>query len=59
MYRVSSNQGASWGAATSGSTVTFTTTGKYEVQFEALDALGNTSVWAPTTAGSSSEACIS
>ncbi|HEY7812969.1 MAG TPA: hypothetical protein VIC62_07000, partial [Nakamurella sp.] len=59
MYRVSSNQGVSWGAATSGSTVTFTTTGKYEVQFEALDALGNTSVWAPTTAGSSSEACIS
>jgi hypothetical protein len=59
MYRVSSNQGVSWGTATSGSSVTFTTTGKYEVQFEAIDALGNTSVWAPTTASSSSEACIS
>jgi hypothetical protein len=58
VYRVSSNQGVSWGAATSGSSVTFTAIGKYEVQFEALDALGNTSAWAPTTASSSSEACI-
>jgi hypothetical protein len=57
-YRVSSNNGTTWGATVSGSSVQFTITGRYLVQFRSVDNAGNLSAWAPGTAGSANTACI-
>ena len=57
-YRVSANGGTSWGATTSGTSKTLSTTGSYVVQFHAVDNAGNVSAWAPTTNGAANSACI-
>jgi large repetitive protein len=57
-YRVSSNNGTTWGATVSGSSVQLTITGRYLVQFRSVDNAGNLSAWAPGTAGSANTACI-
>jgi hypothetical protein len=58
-YRLSTNGGSTWGAAvTNKSSVSLTVVATYVVQFRAVDTLGNTSAWAPATAGSANTACI-
>ena len=57
-YRVSTNGGATWGATTSASSVTLSTTGSYVVQFRAVDNVGLASSWAPTTNSAANSACI-
>jgi hypothetical protein len=58
-YRVSTDNGATWGAiVTNANHVSFRTKGVYEVQFRAVDNAGNTSAWAPATAGTANTACI-
>ncbi len=48
-YRTSTNGGATWSAATTGTSVTISAEGETLVQFRATDALGNASAWGPTT----------
>jgi len=58
-YRLSTNGGSTWGAAvTNKSSVSLTSTGTYIVQFRAVDNIGNTSAWAPATAGNANTACV-
>ena len=58
-HRTSMNGGTTWGAAVAGSSLTLTVTGSYLVQFRSLDVAGNTSAWAPSSAGAANTACIS
>jgi large repetitive protein len=53
-YRTSTDGGITWSAAIGGSTATISSEGQTLVQFQAVDAAGNTSNWAPAapTAGS-------
>ncbi len=46
-YRTSTNGGATWTAASPGSSLTVSAEGETLVQFRAADALGNVSSWAP------------
>ncbi|HEY3765407.1 MAG TPA: hypothetical protein VGL44_09645 [Gaiellales bacterium] len=48
-YRTSTNNGATWSAASSGSSVPITAQGTTVVQFRAVDAAGNDSSWVPST----------
>jgi hypothetical protein len=57
-YRVSSNNGATWGATQTGSSVRLQSTGTYVVQFQSRDNVGTTSAWAPATNGPANTACI-
>ena len=50
-YRVSPDNGVTWGATTSGSSVKLATRGVYVVQFQAVDNVGLLSAWAPASAG--------
>jgi hypothetical protein len=58
-YEVSGDGGQTYGSATTGHTVTFTTSGSYVVQFRAVDAVGLASAWAPLSPGAANTACIS
>jgi Bacterial Ig-like domain len=49
-YHVSTNGGV-YAAPVTGTSVTFSTTGSYVVQFRVVDNAGNTTAWAPATAG--------
>ena len=49
-YRTSTNGGATWTAASPGSSLTVSAEGETLVQFRAADALGNVSSWAPSPA---------
>jgi lipid-A-disaccharide synthase-like uncharacterized protein len=40
-----------------GQAVTFTTPGRWLVQFQAVDEAGNATAWAPATAGVANTAC--
>jgi len=50
-YRTSTDGGTTWGAATSGSSVTVTAQGETLVQFRSIDNAGNTSAWTPSHTG--------
>jgi len=56
-YRESSDNGATWTVQGTGQTATITTPGRWIVQFQAVDQAGNTSAWAPATAGAANTAC--
>jgi hypothetical protein len=56
-YRTSTNGGAIWSTPANGSSVKFRTKGTWIVQFQATDQAGNTSAWAPATAGPANTAC--
>ncbi len=56
-YHVSTNGGA-YAAAVTGTSVTFSTTGSYVVHFRVVDSAGNTTAWAPATAGVGNSVCI-
>jgi hypothetical protein len=56
-YRYSTNGGTSWSATSNGSSITIRNAGTYIVQFRAVDRVGNTSAWAPATAGPANTAC--
>jgi large repetitive protein len=59
-YRYSTDGGTTWSAAVTGqNSFTPPAKGTYVVQFRAVDAVGNTSTWAPAVAGSANTACIS
>jgi hypothetical protein len=58
-YRVSTNGGSTYGTpVTNQSSVSFSNTGTYEVQFRAVDNAGNMSAWGPATPTTVSTACI-
>jgi large repetitive protein len=57
-YEVSTDGGTTYGAAATGHTVTFTTSGSYVVQFRAVDGVGLASAWAPASPGAADTACI-
>jgi large repetitive protein len=57
-YRISTDNGASYGAAASGASVLLNLAGNYVVQFRAVDGVGLTSAWAPATPGFANTACI-
>jgi hypothetical protein len=58
-YRVSTNGGSTYGTpVTNQSSVSFSNTGTYEVQFRAVDNAGNMSAWGPATPTTLSTACI-
>ncbi|MDX6551112.1 MAG: hypothetical protein QOJ31_1796 [Gaiellales bacterium] len=57
-YRVSTDNGVSYGAAVTGTSIQFTATGSYVVQFRAVDGVGLASVWAPSSPGAANSACI-
>jgi len=58
-YRVSTNGGSTWGTpVTNQSSVSFSSTGTYYVQFRAIDAAGNISGWGPASPTTGSTACI-
>ena len=46
--RTSADAGATWSAATAGSSITISDEGELAVQFRALDGAGNASAWVPT-----------
>ena len=50
-YRTSTNGGATWGSAASGSSLTVTAEGETLVQFRSTDGAGNTSAWSPASPG--------
>ncbi len=57
-YRVSADNGVTWGATTSGSSVKFATRGVYLVQFQAVDNVGLLSAWAPAAPVTANTVCI-
>jgi hypothetical protein len=57
-YRVSPDNGVTWGVTTSGSSVKLATRGVYVVQFQAVDNVGLLSAWAPATAVTANTVCI-
>jgi hypothetical protein len=57
-YRVSTNAGTTWGATVSAASVTLSATGRYVVQFRAVDNVGLASAWAPTVNGAANSACL-
>ncbi|MFN8121542.1 MAG: choice-of-anchor C family protein [Thermoleophilia bacterium] len=52
-YRTSTDNGATWGSATSGSSVSVTAEGETLVQYRSVDGAGNTSAWTPASSGAS------
>jgi hypothetical protein len=57
-YRVSSDNGVTWGGTTSASSVLLATHGVYLVQFQAVDNVGLLSAWAPANPGTTNTVCI-
>jgi hypothetical protein len=57
-YRISIDNGATYGAAVSGASITLSVAGSYVVQFRAVDGVGLASAWAPATPGAANTACI-
>ena len=57
-YRVSADNGVTWGVTTSGSVAKFSTRGVYVVQFQAVDNVGLLSAWAPATPVTANTVCI-
>jgi len=57
-YRVSADNGVTWGVTTSGSSVRLATRGVYVVQFQAVDNVGLLSAWAPATPVTANTVCI-
>jgi len=57
-YRISTDDGATYGAAASGASIALSVAGSYLVQFRALDGVGLASAWAPATPGAANTACI-
>ncbi len=57
-YRVSTDNGVTWGATTSGSSAKLATRGIYVVQFQAVDNVGLLSAWAPATPVTANTVCI-
>ncbi|MFN8121538.1 MAG: choice-of-anchor C family protein [Thermoleophilia bacterium] len=53
-YRTSTDNGSTWGSATSGGSVAVTAEGTTLVQFRAVDGAGNTGAWSPSSATSGS-----
>jgi hypothetical protein len=58
-HRISADNGVTWAAGITGSSLTLSTSGTYLVQFRAVDGAGNASAWAPASPGPASTACIS
>jgi hypothetical protein len=56
-YHYSTNAGSTWSATVTGSSITIRSAGSYIVQFRSVDRVGNTSAWAPATAGPANSAC--
>jgi len=56
-YRYTTNAGTTWSATFTGSSITIRSAGQYIVQFRSVDRVGNTSAWAPATAGPANQAC--
>ena len=57
-YRVSLDNGVTWGVTTSASSVKLATRGVYVVQFQAVDNVGLLSAWAPATPVTANTVCI-
>jgi hypothetical protein len=57
-YRVSTDNGVTWGVTTSGSVAKFATRGVYVVQFQAVDNVGLLSAWAPAAPVTANTVCI-
>ena len=57
-YRVSPDNGVTWGGTTSASSVRLATRGVYLVQFQAVDNVGLLSAWAPATPVTANTVCI-
>jgi large repetitive protein len=57
-YRTSTDGGASWSGATTGSSATITAEGETLVQFRSVDNAGNSSAWTPSSATAASTARI-
>ena len=57
-YRVSPDNGVTWGVTTSGSSVRLATRGVYVVQFQAVDNVGLLSAWAPAKPVTANTVCI-
>ena len=57
-YRISTDNGVSYGAPVTGASVALTVAGSYVVQFRAVDGVGLAGAWAPTTPVASNTACI-
>lgn len=57
-YRVSPDNGVTWGVTTSASSVRLATRGVYLVQFQAVDNVGLLSAWAPATPVTANTVCI-
>jgi hypothetical protein len=57
-YRISTDNGVSYGAPATGASVALTVAGSYVVQFRAVDGVGLAAAWAPTTPGAANSACI-
>jgi hypothetical protein len=57
-YRVSPDNGVTWGATTSASSVRLGTRGVYVVQFQSVDNVGLLSAWAPATPVTANTVCI-
>ena len=50
-YRISTDNGVTYGAGASGASVTLNVAGSYVVQLRAMDGVGLTSAWAPASPG--------
>jgi hypothetical protein len=57
-FRISTNNGVTWGVTTSGSVAKFATRGVYVVQFQAVDNVGLLSAWAPAAPVTANTVCI-
>jgi hypothetical protein len=57
-YRVSPDNGVTWGGTTSASSVRLATHGVYLVQFQAVDNVGLVSAWAPANPVTANTVCI-
>ena len=57
-YRVSPDNGVTWGVTTSASSVLLAVHGVYLVQFQAVDNVGLLSAWAPANPGTTNTVCI-
>jgi large repetitive protein len=57
-HRVSRDGGATWSVPTAGTSSVVSASGQSLVQFEAVDRAGNTSAWAPASAGPDNTAML-
>ena len=57
-YRISTDNGVTYGTGVSGASITLNVAGSYVLQFRAVDGVGLTSAWAPASPGAANTACI-